>query len=73
MYYRIKELRETNSLTIKELANKLSISEKLYLEYELGKKEIPVSIISKIARIFNTSIDYIVGDTNEQKSHKKTI
>ena len=27
MYYRIKELRETNSLTIKELANKLSISE----------------------------------------------
>ena len=65
MYKRLKELRLSNCLTQQDISQKLEISRSLYSFYELGKRTVPVSILSKLANIYNTSIDYIIGDTDE--------
>lgn len=70
MYKRIKELRKKNNLKMSEIANLLEISLELYSLYEKGKREISVSKLSKLAKFYNTSIDYIVGDTDEISPHK---
>ena len=70
MYKRIIELRKNNNLKMSEIANLLEISVELYSLYENGKREISISKLSKLAKFYNTSIDYIVGDTDEISPHK---
>ncbi len=65
MYKRIKELRKSNKFTKEFIANKLNVSITSYSNYECGNRPVPVHILSKLAQIYNTSIDYIVGDTDE--------
>lgn len=65
MYRRLKELRKSRNLTQKDISKKLEISQSLYCAYELGKKNIPILILSKLAKEYHTSIDYIIGDTNQ--------
>ena len=69
MYIRIKELRLNKNLTQKEVANYLNITSHQYSLYETGKIEISFTLLSKLAKLYNTSIDYIVGDTNQLKRH----
>lgn len=70
MYIRIKKLREKNNLSKTQIAEYLEISDKLYVLYESGKKQLPVHILSKLAKEYNTSIDYLVGDTDVFVPHK---
>ncbi len=69
MYIRIKELRINKNLTQKDVANFLHISPPQYSLYETGKRAIPLSILLKLSKLYNTSIDYIVGDTNQLKRY----
>lgn len=69
MYKRIKELRKINKFTQEFVSSKLNISIALYSNYENGNCRVPVNILSKLAKIYNTSIDYIVGDTDEIKKN----
>ena len=57
MYQRIRFLREKYNFSIYDISQKLNITFNLYMQYENGKKEVPVAILSKIAKIYNTSID----------------
>lgn len=72
MYIRIKELRKKFNLSEKQLAEFLNISVQIYVEYESGKKQIPVHILSKLAKKYQTSIDYLIGDTDTFTPHKNT-
>lgn len=67
MYKRLKILRKSNKFTQKFIANQLNISLSSYSNYENGKYTVPVHILSKIAKFYNTSIDYLVGDTDDLK------
>ena len=69
MYIRLKELRKTNNFTQKEISNYLEISTTQYYLYESGKRNIPLHLLIKLSKFYNTSIDYIVGDTNSIKKH----
>ena len=69
MFTRLKELRIKHKYTQYEIAKVLEITRPLYSLYETGKREIPVKLLSKLAKIYNTSIDYIVGDTDKIKPH----
>lgn len=71
MYTRLKELREKNNLTQLDISNYLEISRPLYSLYESGKREISISLLSKLAKKYNTSIDYLIGDTNQIEPYKK--
>ena len=71
MYKRIKDLREDNDKKQIEIAKIMDISQQYYSEYEKGNRPIPVEKLIKLAIFYNTSIDYIVGLTNEIKPYKR--
>ena len=68
---RIKDLREDKDMLQKEVADLLNISQTNYSKYELGKINIPINTIKKLALIFDTSIDYLLGLTNERKPYPR--
>lgn len=70
-YIRIKQLREDKDLTQRYMANKLNMKQPQYARYESGKRDFPIDILIKIADIYNTSLDYMVGRTNEVKPYPK--
>ena len=58
---RLKELREENNLTQKELAEKLSINAVTYLHYEKGQRQPSLELIAEIAVFYGVSVDYLLG------------
>ena len=69
---RIKDFREDKDMLQKDVAMVLNISQTNYSKYELGKINIPINTLIKMALFFNTSIDYMLGLTNEQKPYPRT-
>ncbi len=66
MYYpRLKDLREDNDLKQKEIAAFLGIDQRVYSNYETGRREIPVHLLLKLAEYYHTSTDYILGLTDD--------
>lgn len=61
---RLKDLREDNDLKQKQLAEYLNIKQNTYSQYENGKREIPIETLWKLADFYNTSVDYIIGRTD---------
>ena len=70
-YKRIRALREDSDLTQQQMADKLFINRRTYSSYEVGSRSIPIEILGKIADIFNTSIDYLVGRTDVKTAYPK--
>jgi len=66
MKLRIRDLREDHDLTQKQIADFLMCDKSLYSKYERGEREIPLSMVIKHAEYYNTSIDYLVGKSNEK-------
>lgn len=61
---RLKDLREDNDVKQKQLAEYLNIKQNTYSQYENGKREIPIEMLWKLADFYNTSVDYIIGRTD---------
>ncbi len=71
MYFRrLKDLREDNDLTQKEISKILKITRPQYSLYETGKRTIPIDLLIILSRFYSTSIDYIVEKTNIQKGYE---
>lgn len=68
---RIKDLREDKEIKQIEIAEQLNISQTNYSKYELGKINIPIEALKKIALILDTSIDYLLGLTDEIKPYPR--
>lgn len=68
MYFpRLKDLREDKDLAQKEIASYLGIDQRVYSNYETGKRDIPVKFVIALANFYNTTTDYILGRTNNLK------
>lgn len=63
MYYyrRIKDMREDHDLKQKEVAAVLGIDQRVYSNYETGKREIPVHLLIKLADYYKVSTDFLLG------------
>lgn len=72
-FKRLKDLREDHDMYQKDVAKLLGISQQYYSEYEKGKRTIPVQHLITLAKYYNTSIDYIVGLTNENNFKNEKI
>lgn len=68
---RLKELREDNDKKQKDIAKILQITRQQYSLYETGKRDIPFEYIIKLAKFYNTSVDYIAQLTDEKKPYPK--
>ncbi len=58
-YRRLRDLREDHDLTQDELVALLKMHKTTYTNYEQGKREIPFSLVIRLAKLYNVSIDYI--------------
>lgn len=63
---RLRDLREDNDLKQSQIAELLSIKQNTYSQYENEKREIPISLLWKLADYYNTSIDYLIGRTDKK-------
>lgn len=63
---RLKDLREDSDIKQAELAEYLNIKQNTYSQYENGKREIPISLLWKLADYYGTTIDYLVGRTDKK-------
>ncbi|MDD6946366.1 MAG: helix-turn-helix transcriptional regulator [Ruminococcus callidus] len=68
-YQRIRDLREDHDLYQKDLADYLHCSQVAYSYYELGKRDIPTSILIQLANFYHTSIDYLLNQTDEKQPY----
>ena len=66
---RLKTLRLQRRLSQKEVANVLNISQQQYSRIEKEDVKINADKIIKLAKLFNTSIDYILGLTDNPKPY----
>ena len=64
-YGRIRDLREDRDLTQKQMAEVLNCSQRIYSNYERGDVDIPTEILRKLAEFYHTSVDYLLGLTDE--------
>lgn len=71
MYYRrLRDLREDHDLTQTQLVEILNMHKTTYTNYEQGKREIPFSLAIRLARLYNVSLDFIAGLTDEPQPLK---
>lgn len=61
---RIRDLREDNDLTQKQIAEYLSIKQNTYSQYENGIRQIPIDLLIKLSQYYNVSVDYILELTD---------
>ena len=66
---RIRDLREDNDLTQKEIAEYLHIKQNTYSQYENGQRQIPLDSLIALAKFYKTSTDYILGLTDNPKPY----
>ena len=66
MYRRIKDLREDHDLYQKDLAQYLQCTQVCYSNYETGKRDIPTEVLLRLADFYGTSVDYLMGRTDER-------
>ena len=59
-YKRLRELREDNDYTQRQIATLLDMPQTQYIRYEQGKRDIPTDILKKLCLIYKTSADYIL-------------
>lgn len=65
-YKRVRDLREDTDMNQTQFAKILGMSQTGYSKYETGENDIPTSILIKMADYYETSIDYILGRTDEK-------
>ena len=71
MNLRIRDLREDNDYPQKTVADVLSVHQTTYSSYELGKLEIPLEALEKLADFYGVSVDYLLGRTDVKTPYPK--
>lgn len=62
---RLHDLREDSDKTQQEIADYLNMHRSVYRRYETGERELPVWAVIKLAQLYQTSTDYLLGLTND--------
>ena len=68
---RIRALREDRDLKQADVAAVLKVGQRTYCDYELGKTRIPVDSLIVLAKMYNVSMDYICGVSDEKRGFPK--
>ena len=69
-YPRLKDLREDHDLSQQQVADYLGMKQPQYSRYERGLRDVPTDVLIKLAKLYTTSTDYLLGLTNHSKPQK---
>ena len=70
---RLKEIREDKDLLQKDIAKILNVTQTCYSKYETEAREIPIEYLKILANFYQTSIDYLLYETDTRKAYPKSI
>lgn len=70
MYPRLRDLREDKDMNQTAVAKMLSMSQTGYSKYETGENDVPTAVLIKLARFYNVSIDYLLGETDQRERYR---
>ncbi len=70
-YKRIRDLREDNDKSQKEIAEMLHMHTTVYRRYESGERELPLWAAIQLADYYNVTLDYLVGRVLVGKKNNK--
>lgn len=70
-YQNIRNIREDKDISQKEVSEYLNIKQNTYSRYETNERNIPLELLIKLADFYDTSIDYLLGRTNQKKPYPK--
>mgnify|MGYP000927260245 CR=1 FL=1 len=71
MRMRIRDMREDRDLTQRQIADYLQCDQSLYSKYEREERDVPLHIMVKLALFYKTSVDYLVGLTDDNTPYKR--
>ena len=66
-FQRIQDLRIDSDLSQKKIGEILHISQRSYSHYETGSRNIPIEMLIRLADYYDTTIDYLVGRTDNKE------
>ena len=69
--YRLKVLRLSKNYTQSEVAEAVGVKQNSYNSWENGKREPKLDTVLHLAKIFDTSVDYLLGETDDKRNFKK--
>ena len=72
-YRRLRDMREDHDLSQRQLATLLHIPQSQYHRYESGQREIPIHYLIRLAVLYKTSTDYLLGLTDNPKTYDKIL
>ncbi|TGE35250.1 XRE family transcriptional regulator [Desulfosporosinus fructosivorans] len=70
MRLKIRDVREDHDLTQQQVAEYLMCDQSLYSKYERGERDVPLNIMIKLAQFYKTSLDYLVGFTENKRPYR---
>ena len=71
MYQRIRDLREDHDLLQKDLAAYLQCSQVCYSNYENGRRDLPTEVLIRLSVFYKTSVDYLLGLTDDKTPYPR--
>ncbi len=71
MYPRIRDMREDRDMLQKDVAEFLRCSQVCYSYYEIGRRDLPTDVLIKLAELYGTSTDYLLGRTDVSEPYPK--
>lgn len=70
---RLKDLREDHDYTQKQVAEKIGITQRKYSYIETGIQQLTAEVLVPLARFYNVSVDYLLGETDCPKRYPKAL
>lgn len=70
-YPRLRDLREDHDMSQRQVADYLGMKQPQYNRYERGLRDVPTDVLVRLAQLYKTSTDYILGLTNNSKPYHK--
>lgn len=68
---RLRDLREDHDLSQSTLTAYLYIYQNTYSQYETERRQIPINVLIQLAQYYDTSVDYLLGLTNETRAYPR--
>lgn len=71
VFERIRNIREDRDIRQRQVAKYLNVSQNTYSQYENGVISLSAETAVRLAEFYGTSVDYLLGLTDEKKPYKR--
>ena len=70
-YPRLRDMREDHDLTQVQVAEYLGMKQAQYSRYERGHRDTPTDVLIRLAGLYHTSVDYLLGLTDVRRPYPR--